>query len=105
MEILKQEVKTIYDIEFTESDFLKAFEEWVIHPLKDCYYDDAFDTKDCSSLDVAKLFTKFSLDCKTLQFIAKEFFGFDGIENYGFYSEKKKTRLLVVYNYGDDINK
>lgn len=106
MKILKKEVETVYTIRFTNKDFTDAFYGWLEHPLKDCSYAGAFNnyTLKTTVTDTYNLFKSFNLDAITLQYIAKEHFGFYGVKHYGMYDKKTDTRLLTVYNMGDCLN-
>ena len=42
---------------------------------------------------------------RTIDFIVCEVLGFDGVENYGFFSEDKLQARLTVYRNGGQINK
>lgn len=110
MTITQKEVRTIYSIRFTLDDYIKAFELYLKHPLKDIgEYDGAFNglSTDSEKEDFEKNFKAWGhgkYHTATIRFIVKQYFKFDGIENYGFYEESKDSYKMSVYNYGDDLN-
>lgn len=56
--------------------------------------------------DIKKYFESFCAkdETATKRYLA-EYFGFDGIVNFGLYVEKTKTIRMTIFNYGDQINK
>ena len=112
MKITKQEVKTIYSIEVTLRDFTDALEAYVKDRNSRIGYEGAFkhlkydDLKDENLANIKACFKCFRSDdeVSTKNYLVR-FLGFDGIENYGLYSEKTNTIHMTVFNYGDQINK
>lgn len=101
------EVKTIYNIEFNLTDFTKIFMEAKDDVTRINAFDE-FNLEDDTMENVKSCFNKickvWGNNAKDIQYIVRKF-GFDGVENYGYYEERTKTYKLVVFNYGDDINK
>lgn len=112
MEIVTQEVKTLYSIQFTVSDFAgilfkyyremedekcaypKAF-EWLDLEKEDRYPSKLTENRVLDILD--RMFIKGNGD--TYAFIAK-YFGFDGWSNGGLWNKNKKVWEMGVYNRG-----
>lgn len=112
MKITKQEVKTIYEIEVTFEDYRDALEAYSKSEIAKAVHKDAFqflDTKDFEKnklADIRKYFESFHSkdEVATKRYIV-EYLGFDGIENFGLYVDKTKTIHMIVFNYGDQINR
>ena len=109
MKIVKQEVKTIYDIEvkFSECwDLLVNFKNKesneIIYPKLAA----ALNKYDVEIKSEAEIIIENSFAIwhpNLIEYITKEL-KFDGIVHYGSYNENKKSITCTVYNYGDCLN-
>ena len=112
MKITKQEVKTIYTIKVTFEDFTGALEAYSKDATARVCYENAFKHLKTDNLQNEKLFNIESYfrhfrpddEVVTKRYLVN-YLGFDGIENYGFYDDKLNVIQMVVFNYGDQINK
>lgn len=119
-QINKMEVKTFYDITITpenmksilnaarrsDPDIMKLKEAFQGHDLSTEWegMEPSYD------LCVSYLHTLWNVlgdksTCTTRNFIVTDILGFDGIYNYGYYQEERKVATMVVFNYGDKLNK
>lgn len=105
MRINKAEVKTIYTIEYTFGDFIGAFNapkylrigrDRAFEGLPEEYNEDAFE-------EFHGVFERdYGVHADTYRVIAA-YFGFDGVENCGFYNKSRDVRDMVVYKRGDAL--
>lgn len=105
MKIRTQEVRTIYHIAVSTDDYSAAKTKWAKDEFLHLKYPKAFNSTQVgriSSLDEMKNNVTAHGDRAGL---LAEFLGFDGWENAGYFNEKTHTIDMVVYNYGDMINK
>lgn len=111
MKIIKAEVETIYNIEYTFEDYIKALEDPNLRlgrpnafrglPNK---HDENTDGILLKAFQALNLFDN-SWHGDTCAAIA-ESLGFDGWKNAGFYEDDKDVRNMVVYRRGaDDLSK
>lgn len=108
MKITKQEVKTFYSISISFNDFVKAIETYKAKEIHQISYSKAFDKFNIDDTTMGNLRNGFqNISFKgngdTYGYLAK-YFGFDGWQNAGYYSENQKAYCMVVYNYGDTLN-
>ena len=112
MKVTKQEVKTIYTIEITLRDFIDALMAYSKDEFDRAIHKGAFkhlnanDVEDEKLANIKKYFKSFKNDDEvaTKDYVVN-FLGFDGVVNYGLYKEKTDTISMLVFNYGDQINK
>lgn len=109
MTITKQEVRTIYDIQFTHADFLGVVEWYRESEAQRILFPNAFDfeLKDETLVSAVRNFfekMQFRGTGDTAGVIAK-YFGFDGWLNAGYYDERKKVFKMAVYNEGREYIK
>lgn len=104
MKIIKQEVRTKYNIEVSFKDFIDAKEAWVKDNALQILYPKAFDNEEMTMGLLSNEFKQFNTHGHRAALLA-EYLGFDGWENAGLYKESKKAIVMCVYNNGDCINK
>lgn len=103
MKIIKQEVRTKYNIEVSFKDFTDAKVAWMKDDTLQILYAKAFDNSDTTMGTLNKEFSEFPQSGARAGLIAK-CLGFDGWENAGYYDKRKNVISMVVYNNGDCIN-
>ena len=109
MKKVKQEVKTIYDIEVKFSECWDLLIEFKNEESNEIIYPKL--AKVLEEYDVqiranAKIIIENSFaewHSNLIQYITKKL-KFDGIVNYGYYNKNKQVITCQVYNYGDCIN-
>lgn len=112
--VIKAEVKTLYTISISFSDFWDLYSGYVGSHSMDArkiMYPKAFDK--CEQNDTTMGYVRDVFEGKnnclmhshgdTYGYIANEL-GFDGWENAGYYNERSNTYNMVVYKNGDAIN-
>lgn len=116
MKILKQEVKTFYDIALDPVDFFlivdKCLKDREAEHIRSYRHPNAFkwcegsQREDELSEDFAERVMKEmhgNADKDTLDYIAHDL-GFDGWHNSGYYVQGKHKYVMIVYNEGDTLN-
>jgi hypothetical protein len=108
MKITKQEVKTFYSIRIDFKDWTKAIENYKEKEAPKICYSKAFENFNIEDTTMGNLRNgfqniSFKGNADTFQYLAT-YFGFDGWQNAGFYSENRKAHCMVAYNYGDTAN-
>jgi hypothetical protein len=114
-QINKMEVKTFYDITITPEDMkdiLNAAKrsDPDIMKLKEAFQEYDLSMDPTYDLCVSYLHTLWNVlgdksTCTTRNYIVTDILGFDGIYNYGYYQEEREVATMVVFNYGDKLNK
>lgn len=105
------EVKTTYHIGIQIKDFAKIFAEAKSDPSRLSSEFSEFDLGDTTIGNLDRCFKSLwqpywsaasEQRCRDLQYIVRKL-GFDGIENYGCFSQDGRVYKMVVYNRGADI--
>lgn len=119
-QINKMEVKTFYDITITPEDMKSILNaarrsDPDIMKLKEAFQGHDLSTEwegmePSYDLCVSYLQNLWNVlgdksTCTTRNFIVTDILGFDGIYNYGYYQEEREVATMVVFNYGDKLNK
>lgn len=102
MKITKAEIKTMYTVDIAFKDFSDIFcaakeDEW----RHNSEFGE-FDLTDTTIGNIRNCFKQLR-EVKTIQYIVRKL-GFDGVENYGYYNDRKGVYTMVVYDSGDTLN-
>lgn len=102
MKITSTQVKTVYHIDIQFSDFSKIFvaaksDEW----RHDSEFGE-FNLQDTTVGNIRDCFKNLK-EVKSIQYLVRKL-GFDGVENYGYYNDRKGVYTMSVYDEGDTVN-
>ena len=110
MKVTSKEVRTIYSIKVSATDFYEVKVAWFADEVLRISYPKAFSF--CASETAAlenqclektiREMQELSASGDRARLIAKHF-GFDGFENAGYFNKRTRTLDMVVYNHGDDM--
>ena len=106
MTIISQEVKTITRIALSTSDLGKAIEAYKAD-VANIIFPEAFKFMDIDDMSIGNLHNNLKNigvkgNKQTYDYIARHF-GFDGVENIGYYNETTDKYRMVVWTYGNNI--
>lgn len=113
--ITGMEVKTIYHISLTPMNMEDILAEvlkgdWSLMAAMEAFTGYGMNTLEPTRATCEKLMAELwspaadRAATKTVYYIAHEILGFDGVENYGYYSPITQEVRMVCYNRGDHAN-
>ena len=112
--VTAQEVKTIYTIEIGVNEMASILEDAneqdpeLMKALGAFQFDlNHFDTGRQGIIALMQALwspAATKTETNTVNYIVREIIGFDGVENYGYFDEKRNRVSMVVYCNGDRIN-
>ena len=102
MKITQSEVKTIYTIDIQFKDFAEIFCKAKTDEWRHSSEFGEFNLGDTTMGNLQECFKNLR-EVKSIQYLVRKL-GFDGVENYGYYNDRKGVYTMVVYDSGDTIN-
>lgn len=103
MQILKVEVKSIYEIAVSADDYAKAKNEWNHVDELNIRFPKAFDNDNVGHMSVlAEMKDNILAHGDRAGCLAK-YLGFDGWKNAGYFDERINCIRMTVFNYGDRL--
>lgn len=109
----KLEVRTITTIEITQENMYYILDEAKKTSPSLLHAHEAFQDYDLAEMELTRstcskllkeLWHPTRANADTIKYIVTNMFGFDGVENYGYYNAATGSVKMVVFNLGDHAN-